>query len=242
MTRLASYFGVIGAALILALASDNAAAQTQTQSEYAPPEQAQALAETHWAGRVVWSNREAPDANDWTLYFRSDGVLVYSSGGATHDDGSWRQRNRLVTFETSDSSSIQVGRVQNDVMEGVAYNQAGLQGTWSFRRQTGQAYACPNTMVALRGTTAPLQCICPQNVSITTVWGEPSSYTDDSDICTAAVHAGIIAAAAGGLISVTPRPGQDSYQGSTANGVTTLPYGSWTGSYTIAEAKAVKAR
>ena len=241
MTRFASHLSAIGAALILALAPDKSAAQTQAQSERTPAEQTQPLAETHWAGRVVWSARAAPDADDWTLYFRSDGVLVYSAGGATHDNGAWRQRDRLVTFETNDSSSVQVGLVHGDVMEGVAYNQDGLRGSWTFRRQAGQAYACPSNMVALRGTTAPLVCICPQNISITTVWGEPSSYTDDSDICTAAVHAGIVTAAAGGRIAVTPREGLASYQGSTANGVTTLSYGSWSGSYTITEAKAEKA-
>jgi hypothetical protein len=212
------------------------------QSEHALAEQSQPVAETHWAGRLVWSNRESPDADDWTLYFRSDGVLVYSTGGTTFDNGAWRQHNMLVTFETNDSSSVQVGHVHGDVMEGVAYNQDGQQGTWTFRRDTAQTYACPSNMVALRGTTAPLVCICPQNISITTVWGEPSSYTDDSDICTAAVHAGIITAAAGGHIAVAPREGLASYQGSTANGVTTLPYGSWAGSYTIAEAKPAKRR
>jgi hypothetical protein len=242
MPRFASHLGVIGAALMLAWAPNKTAAQTPAQSEYAPAEQAQPLAETYWAGRVVWSDREASDADDWTLYFRSDGVLVYSTGGATHDDGAWRQRNMLVTFETSDSSSIQVGRVRGDIMEGVAYSQDGMQGTWTFRRQAAQAYACPNNLVALRGTTATLVCICPQNISISTVWGEPSSYTDDSDICTAAVHAGVITSAAGGRIGVTPREGQASYQGSTANGVTTLPFGSWSGSYTITEAQPAKER
>ena len=238
MKRFASHLGVVGAALILALT----AAQAQAQPEHATTEQAQPLAETHWAGRIVWSDNEAPDADDWTLYFRSDGVLVYGAGGATHDNGAWRQHNRVVTFETDDSSAVQVGLVRGDVMEGVAYNQDGLRGSWTFRRETAQAYACPSNMVALRGTTAPLVCICPQNISIATVWGEPSSYTDDSDICTAAVHAGIITAVAGGQITITPREGQASYQGSTANGVTTLSYGSWSGSYTITEAKAGKAR
>src|SRR5258706_10892649 len=45
MKRFASYLGVIGAALILALAPDKTAAQTQVQTEHALPEQAQALAE-----------------------------------------------------------------------------------------------------------------------------------------------------------------------------------------------------
>lgn len=105
-----------------------------------------------------------------------------------------------------------------------------------FHRETAQAYACPHNLVALRGTTAALVCACPQNISVTTVWGERSSYTDDSDICTAAVHAGIVTTADGGIIAVTPHEGRASYRGTTANGVTTLPYGSWSGSFTIAEA------
>src|SRR5262249_23887617 len=94
MTRFTSHLGAIGAALILALVPAN----TTAQSEGAPAEQAQPLAETHWAGRLAWGNGDAPDTYDWTLYFRSDGVLVYGSGGATHEDGAWRQHNRLVTF------------------------------------------------------------------------------------------------------------------------------------------------
>jgi len=242
MMRFALQLGAACATLFLGLAPNESAAQTQARSEVTPTEQARPLAETHWTGQVVWGGGEASVRQHWTLYFRSDGVLIYGAGGVTYDNGAWRQHNRVVTFETNDSSAVQVGLVRGDVMEGVAYNQDGLRGSWSFRRQTAQAYACPSNMVALRGTTAPLVCICPHNISITTVWGEPSSYTDDSDICTAAVHAGILTAAEGGQIAVTPREGQASYQGSTANGVTTLPYGSWSGSYTITEAKAEKTR
>jgi hypothetical protein len=242
MANFAWHFGVICAAMGLALGPHEALAQTSAPAIDAPGEHAQTLAETHWAGQLVWSNEQTSDADDWTLYFRSDGVLVYTTGGSTYDNGAWRQRNMLVTFETDDSLSVQVGAVGGDVMEGIAYNQAGQRGTWMFRRQAAQAYACPHNLVALRGTTAPLVCICPQTISFTTVWGEPTSYTDDSDICTAAVHAGIVTAGAGGRITVTPREGQAAYQGSTANGVTTLPYGSWGGSYTITEAKPPKAR
>src|SRR5262249_6119945 len=160
--------------------------------------------------------------------------VEYRAGGATNDNGAWHQRNMLVTVETDDA--VSVSAVRGDVMEGVAYNQEGVRGTWTFHRDAAQAYACPHNMVALRGTTAPLVCICPQSIPIATVWGQPSSYTDDSDICTAAVHAGVVNAEGGGLIAVTPREGQASYRGSTANGVTTLPYGSWSRSYTIAEA------
>lgn len=62
------------------------------------------------------------------------------------------------------------------------------------------------------------------------VWGT-DIYTDDSDIGTAAVHAGLITFAAGGTVTIRILDGQDSYTGSTRNGVTTSDYGSWYGSF-----------
>lgn len=224
-------FGAIGAVLLFALAPDRAAAQALGSVQVG---QAPSLAETHWAGRLGWGDQAASSASDWTLYFRSDGVLVSTFGGVSHDDGAWRQHNALVTIEIGDS--VSVGAIHGDLIEGVAYRQDGERGTWIFHLEAAQAFACPHNMTALRGTTASLQCICPPNMSFTTVWGERSSYTDDSDVCTAAVHAGIVTAAEGGAIAVTPRPGRASYRGSSSNGVTTLPYGSWSGSFTIADA------
>jgi len=71
---------------------------------------------------------------------------------------------------------------------------------------------------------------CPGGGSPGAVWGD-GVYTDDSSICTAAVHAGVISAAAGGPVTIEILAGQPGYRASAANGVTTLPYGSWTGSY-----------
>jgi hypothetical protein len=55
-------------------------------------------------------------------------------------------------------------------------------------------------------------------------------YTDDSSICTAAVHAGLIGAR-GGKVRIEIMPGQASYRASTRHGVTTNSYGNWTGSF-----------
>lgn len=218
----------IGVALVAALLSA-AAASAQTP---APPP-TQSIAETHWTGRTSWEGPSLePDA--WTLYFRSDGVLVHNSSGASLDNGHWRQRNGLVTFEINDYDVVHVGVLRGDTLEGVAYNSSGQQGTWALRRQTAAvAELCPQNMVALRGATAPLVCICPQNIELATVWGHSAAYTDDSHICTAAVHAGLVTPQAGGRITVTPQPGRESYPASTANGVTTLQYGPWQASYTL---------
>jgi hypothetical protein len=62
------------------------------------------------------------------------------------------------------------------------------------------------------------------------VWGT-DVYTDDSSVCTAAVHAGLITLAGGGTVTAEIRPGQSSYKGSTRNGITSSPYASWLGSF-----------
>ncbi len=73
--------------------------------------------------------------------------------------------------------------------------------------------------------------ICPSlgNVPMRVVWGT-DIYTDDSAICMAAVHAGVITTA-GGAVTIEIRPGQEAYQGAERNGVTSERYGIWGGSY-----------
>lgn len=81
-----------------------------------------------------------------------------------------------------------------------------------------------------RGTGKTLSCSCPANISNTgSVWGT-DIYTDDSYICKAAFHAGRIGRS-GGQVSLQMLPGQSSYAGTKRNGVTTMSYGSYSGSY-----------
>jgi len=63
------------------------------------------------------------------------------------------------------------------------------------------------------------------------VWGT-DIYTDDSSVCVAAVHAGVLTTD-GGTIRVNMLEGQESYTGSERNGVTTEDYGSWGGSFSV---------
>ena len=70
----------------------------------------------------------------------------------------------------------------------------------------------------------------PGSGAFANVWGT-DVYTDDSSICTAAVHAGLITAVGGGVITIEIRPGQAGYSGSARNGVSTGGYGAWHGSY-----------
>lgn len=71
---------------------------------------------------------------------------------------------------------------------------------------------------------------CPSGFS-DSVWGT-DIYTDDSSVCFAAVHAGAITLS-GGTFTIEIRPGQNDYTGSTRNGITSLSYGSWSGSFIV---------
>jgi len=76
--------------------------------------------------------------------------------------------------------------------------------------------------------------VCPPNPSKTgvgTVWGT-DTYSDDSSVCAAGVHAGDITFN-GGSITIGMRGGLESYTGSTRNGVTTQDWGSWSGSFVV---------
>lgn len=92
------------------------------------------------------------------------------------------------------------------------------------------------TAVGHRGapTGQRLRFVCPPNGQPATVWGT-DLYTDDSSICTAGVHAGVISFAAGGPVTIATQPGGSSYSGSVRNGVTTLDWTTpWPQSFTVA--------
>lgn len=72
---------------------------------------------------------------------------------------------------------------------------------------------------------------CPAGCTSGSLWGT-TTYTDDSSICTAGIHAGLIPAS-GGQFAVVIAAGQDSYEGSTANGITSSGWGAWTRSIRV---------
>lgn len=75
---------------------------------------------------------------------------------------------------------------------------------------------------------------CPAGGVADTVWGT-DVYTDDSSVCTAAVHVGAITIDEGGTVTIEIRPGEDSYEESERNGITTQPYPAWGGSFVIVD-------
>jgi hypothetical protein len=59
---------------------------------------------------------------------------------------------------------------------------------------------------------------CPANCDMGFVWGT-DTYTTDSSVCMAGIHAGVIAKDKGGAVKVLVVKGLDKYAGSERNGV-----------------------
>jgi len=99
-------------------------------------------------------------------------------------------------------------------------------------QDTGTTIAWGTTAEPSRGKNGTRTTYyCPAGGSLSDrLWGT-DLYTDDSSICTAAVHAGLVTTAAGGTVTVEIRPGAASYSGTSRNGVGSRGYGGWHGSF-----------
>jgi hypothetical protein len=71
--------------------------------------------------------------------------------------------------------------------------------------------------------------LCPSQGTPDTIYGT-DVYTDDSSICTAAVHAGKISLKAGGVVNVRASAGVTVYTSTRRNGILSTSYGAWSGS------------
>lgn len=122
---------------------------------------------------------------------------------------------------------------------------ADNSGSWTVRITVGQGTppvssggqpATPGTTaVSLRGRNGErFSFHCPPNLTAAQVWGT-DLYTDDSSICTAAVHAGLITLQHGGAVTIEIRPGAPSYNASSRNGISSGGYGGWSGSMCFSE-------
>ncbi len=80
------------------------------------------------------------------------------------------------------------------------------------------------------GTT--LLVSCPRNCTSGSLWGT-GIYTDDSTVCLAAQHAGVITSS-GGTFLLTIEAGQSGYRGSRQNGITSSNWGQWGRSFSVA--------
>lgn len=131
----------------------------------------------------------------------------------------------IVALAACGGGPLGGGATDDAPAENTAENTAGTPESW---RATAASHRSEE------GEELEYEC-SPDGVAAN-VWGT-DVYTDDSSVCTAAVHAGLITLESGGTVTIEIRPGEDSYDGSERNGVTSIDYGSWGGSFVFPEAE-----
>ncbi|GAB6041397.1 hypothetical protein JCM17961_20710 [Endothiovibrio diazotrophicus] len=117
-----------------------------------------------------------------------------------------------------------------------SYAVGDLSGTVAPQGHPGgpdNPYGDPGSLTAYRGLDGGAYYFNLEGTGSGGIWGS-EVYTDDSDLSTAAVHAGVLASGQTATVKVVVLPGQDAYTASTANGVTSSRYGAWSGSYRVA--------
>lgn len=108
----------------------------------------------------------------------------------------------------------QVRRLELAIASAVIY-QGDVNQITRYRGQNGKSL-----IFSVRGRTGA------------GIWGD-GIYSDDSDLATVAVHAGLLQSGQSGLIKVTIMPGRDSYPTSSSHGVTSSPFQSYPGSIRV---------
>ncbi len=94
-----------------------------------------------------------------------------------------------------------------------------LQNASAFRAQAGQV----------------LSFVCPAGDGGKARLYGTDIYTDDSAICAAAIHAGVLKPGRGGIVKILIGNGAKSFKGSERNGLRSLDYGSWGHSYSFVQ-------
>ncbi|MBD2703945.1 hypothetical protein IC229_25090 [Spirosoma sp. BT702] len=162
------------------------------------------------------------------------------------------QANMALGYKGENTAMIMVNEATNgtywiNIVVASLTNNAGIPGGERVKLQgrignpstnanppgpTGTTAADWNTTaVGWRGkNNQQVSFTCPSSGKPSTeLWGT-DTYTDDSSICTAAVHAGVITYG-GGNVTIEIRPGLSAYSGSARNGVTSKGYGGWHSSF-----------
>ena len=101
------------------------------------------------------------------------------------------------------------------------------------QRSSARTITWNDNAVQYRGQTGrPINVRCPPGGTPRSIWGT-DAYSDDSSICTAAVHRGLLQFATGGVTTIYIQPGMPMYMGSPRNGVVSNNYGTWSGSFSF---------
>jgi hypothetical protein len=209
-----------------------------TGTDGIPYDGAVRLLTVNQAPTISWSTTATAYRNrtgDFTFVCPANGYFYAVAGTYTYTDDSsictaathagviTKAAGGTVTITPDAGTPYYIGTTRN----GVTTNSYATSYAGGFTITGGTTapggISWSRNAVEFRGKNQSFTFICPANGYLYAVAGT-GTYTDDSSICTAATHAGVITKAAGGTVTITPNGGTATYVGTTQNGVTTRSY------------------
>ncbi|UJR29698.1 hypothetical protein I4U23_017246 [Adineta vaga] len=134
---------------------------------------------------------------------------------------------KTVDIKILSGQTSYLGSTQNGVTSS-SYGAWG--GSYMFTTNTINCIMAPIDLIHFREKTNQLLSFVVTGKNEGSIFGT-NIYSDDSNIAAAAVHAGVVKNNEMKTINVKILSGQMSYEGSIRNGITSLSYGSWSGSF-----------
>jgi hypothetical protein len=132
----------------------------------------------------------------------------------------------------SDVRSLRSGPSANDALAGALPDPGTLD---SYQDRVGKTILFK---VIGFGAAAPAAAVPPAGAfavaAVGGVWGT-DIYSADSSLALAAVHAGVLKPGESGVVKVTILGPQPAFVGSARNGVTSMGYGAWPGSFKVSK-------
>ncbi len=166
-------------------------------------------------GAVFGTGTYTPDSSLATVAVHAGVLRPYERG--------------VVAVEITGGQKAYVGTARNGVTSrpyGFNLNSYRVgRGPAQARPSVEEGQAPPN-LAAFKADAGELSFTIKGDKDAGDVWGT-DTYTADSSLAAAAVHAGVIAHGSTMKVKVRMVPGKPSFTGSTRNGVTSQNYGPW---------------
>ncbi len=168
------------------------------------------------------------------------GFVLRAGGSGTITATGNRYEGDMVMWmddaaQLRDAGSI-TPAVRNSIVATIQGLATAIRAANPSAAVTPGAMACPGPLNAAPNAPVRFNCACSAGAAaaVAPIWGF-DVYTDDSDICVAAMHAGAVSRN-GGVVTVSRAPGQQSYRGGARNGIQSSTYGPWQQSFRVTAA------
>jgi hypothetical protein len=201
-----------------------------------------ALAETTtWSANASGLAGQVGKVFTWTCPANgAAGGTVYGSGPYTTDSPVCPAAVHAgkISFDKGGSVTFQIRggspSYEASTRHGIATHAWGSYGS-SFTFDVGSAELSwsDNASAHAGSTGQAFTFTCPANGALGTAIYGSDSYTTDSSICVAAVHAGKITPDKGGAVTIVIKGGMPSYASTTRHGVKSNAWGSYGSTYTF---------